>query len=74
MEPHVSYHQYHIPDLHLQVQQSMVHPERKNQTHGDYQKLIKDAICGVHEYQKLNRQTMEQSGYKSDVKCKHATM
>ena len=72
MEPHVSYHQYHIPDF--QLQQSMAHPERKNQTHGDYPKLIKDAICSVHEYQKLNRQTMEQSGFMSNVKCKYATM
>ena len=71
-EPHVSCRQHNISDLELQ--QSMMHPERKNQTHGGYQKLIKDAICSVHEYQKLNRQTMEQPGYMSNVKCKHATM
>ena len=72
MEPHVSYHQYDIPDLHLQLQQSMVHPERKNQNPDGYQKLIKDAICSVYEYQKLNKQT--QSGYMSNIKSKHATM
>ena len=72
MESHVSCHQYHIPDL--QLEQSMVHPERKNQTNGDYQKLVKDAICSVHEYKKLNNQTMEQSGYMSNVKSKHATV
>ena len=72
MEPRVSRRQHNISDLELQ--QSMVHPERKNETHGGYQKLIRDAICSVHEYQKLNRQTMEPSGYMSNVKCKHATM
>ena len=72
IEPHVSCRQHNIPNLELQL--SMVHPDRKNQTNAGYQKLIKNAICSVHEYQKLNRQTMEPSGNMSNVKCKHATM
>ena len=72
METHVSCRQHNISDLELQV--SIVHPERNNQTHGGYQKLITNAICSVHEYQKLNMQTMQPSGNMSNVKCKHATM
>ena len=72
MEPHVSCRQHKISDLELQ--QNVVHPDRKDKTNDGYQKLIKNAICSVHEYQKLNKQTMEMSGYMANVKCKHATM
>ena len=72
IEPHAPCSQSNIPDLKLQ--QRMAHPDRKNQDRCGYQKLIKEAICNGHEYQKLDRQTMEPSGYILSAKCKHATI
>ena len=72
MEPRVPCRQYSIPDW--ISRQSMEHFERRNPDNGDCQKRTKEAIYSVHEYQKLNRQTMETSGYMSSVKCKHATI
>ena len=72
MGPRVLNRQCSIPDLVLQ--QSMEYSDRKNQSNDGYQKRTKGAICSVHEYQKLNRQTMEPYGYMPNVRYKHATI
>ena len=71
IKPRVLRRQYSNSDRVLQ--QTMEHSKRKSQDHGGYQNLMKDNY-GNHEYEKLNRQTMEPSGYMLSVKCKHATI
>ena len=72
MEPRVLHRQCSIPDLVLQ--QSMEYSNRKNQSNGGYHRRTKRAICSTHEYQKLNRLTMEPPIYIPNVRYRHATV